>query len=374
MGFFEEALAELTAGKGRFDAAVEMQAAVWRGETQAHPPILLTCLPDGQFDPDIPQYNYKEIHFDREKMLHNGLREALLCARGGAEAVPSMRANMGCGIIPTAFGITQGLYEDKMPWVTEHLPKEQLMKMGPEDLTFSSELTAAFGHMEYMAERLEGTGCRIFPLDVQGAFDTAHIVYGDAIFYDLYDDPDFVHHLLGLCCHAITLCLDECLRRIPGSGTTIAHYNGLGIPRSLGGIKLSEDTSTLLSKAQIDEFVTPYLTRLLCHYGGGYVHYCGKNPHLFDAVMGLDKVIGLNFGNPEMHDMDGVLRRCAELGKVYYGSIPMLDGESLRQHFQRLLRQSSGGARHWVLPQFALRREETAGALALWRECAKGVG
>ena len=137
---------------------------------------------------------------------------------------------------------------------------------------------------------------------------------------------------------------------------------------------MSEDTSTLLSSAQIDEFVAPYLARLLRRYGGGYVHYCGKNPHLLDVVMGIDEAVGLNFGNPEKHDMDDVLRRCAQQGKVYYGAVPRHGGETMERYFARVLDRSSGGARHWALPQLSCRRRETAEVLALWRDCANGWG
>ena len=148
--------------------------------------------------------------------------------------------------------------------------------------------------MAFMAEKLDETGCMVYPMDLQGAFDTAHLVYGDEIFYDLYDDPDFVHHLLDLCCEAIVMGMEECFKVIPDSESKIAYYNNLVMPREIGGIKTSEDTSTLLSKEHIDEFVVPYLERILKHFGGGYVHYCGSNPYLFEAVMANPYVKGIN--------------------------------------------------------------------------------
>ena len=114
-------------------------------------------------------------------------RQALGCVIAKNGAVPSVRANMGCGIFPTLFGISQNLYEDKMPWVREHLPKERLQKMGPEDIKLSDEFKAGLEHMAYMAQELKDTGCFVYPMDVQGAFDMAHIVLGDDIFYEIYD-------------------------------------------------------------------------------------------------------------------------------------------------------------------------------------------
>ncbi len=101
----------------RYESAVRLQAEVWTGAKPERQPLLLTSDPGPQFCEDWPAFNYLEIHHSPDKMFSNGLREAALCARGGAEAVPSIRANMGCGIVPTMFGVRQQLFEDKMPWV-----------------------------------------------------------------------------------------------------------------------------------------------------------------------------------------------------------------------------------------------------------------
>jgi hypothetical protein len=367
-------LNRLATGRQRYDEAVRLQADVWLGSTPEKQPLLLTCSPSPELDMDWPVYNYLEIHNDPEKMFSNGLREAVLCAIGGAEAVPSIRANMGCGIIPTMFGVEQMLFEDKMPWVKGHLSKGLLKEMTPEDLTFHGDMETAFSHMAYMSERMKGTGCRLFPIDLQGAFDTAHIVYGDAIFLDLYDDPDFVHHLLDLSCHAIEKGMDACLSCIPDSIETIAHYNNLAMPRCRGGVKISEDTSTLLSQGQIKEFVVPYMSRLLKHFNGGYVHYCGENPHLFAAVMSQELAYGLNFGNPEKHDMEYVLERCSQAGKIYYGSIPKEEDETFRVYFERYLDASKSDDRSILLLTYSCRKEETESVLNSWHSACKNIG
>ncbi len=369
---WQEALAAMNEHGPRIRRAVELQEQVWLGQGPAEQPLLLTCQSDADFDRRFSAFNTMETHFDGEKMFMSGLREAMLAAMGGAQAVPSMRANMGCGIVPTLLGLRQQLFPDKMPWVTEHLDKATLARMEPYHLAAGEEMQAALSHMELMGRRLAGGPCRVFPLDIQGAFDTAHIVYGDAIFYDIYDDAPFVHHLLELSCCAAETAMDACLARIPDSDRYVAHYNGLVIPRSLGGLKLSEDTSTLLNADAIAEFVSPYLHRLLARFGGGYVHYCGKNPHLFETVMAEPLAHGINFGNPEMHDMEAVLRRCAALRKVYYGGAPRLPGEGRRQWFARLLHASQGHGSRWLLLQHSCASGDLEQVQADWQAACAG--
>lgn len=338
----------LARARDRYDRAADMQRALFHKEIPARQPLLLSASLYGE-QLDFPSFNYLEIHEDREKMMLAELRSALSAMNGGREAVPSLRANMGCGIVPSLFGVLPRLFEDKMPWVIKHLPKELLAEMTPDDLKITPEFQMAMDHMEFMRERLAGSGVRLYPVDIQGAFDTAHILLGDSIFYEMYDDPDFVHHLLDLSCHAIALALRECRARMPGSDREMPHYNGLVMPRDLGGLKLSEDTSTLLNRAQIAEFVMPYLHRALSEAGGGYVHYCGKNPHLFQAVMDEPLAHGLNFGNPEKHDMAVVLAECAARGKLYYGGVGQKSGALDAVEMQRLLRASRADGRLHLL-------------------------
>jgi hypothetical protein len=213
--------------------------------------------------------------------------------------------------------------------------------MKPKDIILTDEFKLGLEHMAYMAEKIQGTGACVYPMDLQDAVDVAHLVYGDNFFYDLYDDPDFINHLLDLSCTAIELGINECLKIIPGSERIVAHYNQLVMPRSGGGIKFSEDTSTLLSPDHIHEITIPSLKRQLDFTGGGYVHFCGYNTHLLDACLCMEKVRGVNFGNPEKYDMEDVLRRLAKAGKVYYGGIPKKEDENLKAYFQRLCRAAT---------------------------------
>ncbi len=152
------------------------------GEKIEVQPLLLYCPLDEDDDKELPKFDLKEIHFDHSKMLAYEYSTMMTMVNGGTQAVPTVRALMGCGIFSTLFGIEQELFEDKMPWVQQHLSKDELRMMGPEELKISDEFKMGLEHIVYMAEQLEGTGCMISPLDLQEPFDTAHLVYGDAPF------------------------------------------------------------------------------------------------------------------------------------------------------------------------------------------------
>ena len=339
MNAIDKALELFEASREQLEAAENRQLAFWENKSQTIPLLLSANIPAGQ-DMGLKRHNYKEIHFDYEKNFENELYNSLHALFGRADAVPSIRANMGCSIFPSLLGVVPRLFEDKMPWVKEHLTKEQILQIKPADIKICNDFELGLKHMAYMRDKLQNSPLRIYPLDLQGPFDTAHIVYGDDIFYDICDDPRFIHHLMDICCHAIIIGMEACLALIPGADKTVAHYSQLVMPRNLGGIKVSEDTSTLLSAHTIDEFVVPYTKRILDHFGGGYIHYCGKNDHLFNAILDIDNVYGINFGNTDMHDMNVTLSEIAKAGKIYYGYIEQLPGETEREYFTRVKKYS----------------------------------
>jgi len=338
-----EELYEIVASRaGEYAGAAEDQCAVWEGRKPRQQPLLLGCTPPPS-SKSWPVYTTREIHFDKDKMLVSQMKGMVSTALGGMQAVPSVRANMGCSIYPSLFpGILPELFDDeRMPWVIKHLDKETIRKLKPDDIKLTDEFKLGLEHMVYQVEKIDGTGAFVYPMDLQDAIDVAHLVYGDDFFYDLHDDPQFINHLLDLSCTAIELGVTECLKIIPGSDKVIAHYNNLVIPRSNGGMKFSEDTSTILGPWHITEYTKPSLERQLEFTGGGYVHYCGHNKHLLDICLNTEKVRGINFGNPEMHDMEDVLKSVAKAGKVYYGPIYKDKSEDYKPFFERLCKAAT---------------------------------
>ena len=292
---------------------------------------------------------------------------------------------MGCGIIPSLFGNEQRLFDDKMPWLLDHVKKSKIESM-TEDYKFningSREFAAAMRHMEYMTEKLREYGLTgkvfVYPLDLQGAVDSAHLVYGDAIFYDFYDEPEFVHHLLKLSVKSIYFAMDECFKRIDKSGEFITHYNTFIIPSDTGKIKISEDTTTLLSPGLIDEFAQPYLREMLEYFNGGYVHYCGKNDYLLEVLLKEPLAKAINFGNSEKHDMVKVLKKCRDSKKLYVGGIAQNPGENLFDYFKRILEASYDREtrRFYVIPQYwcgISDREKIIGEYERAAECVTNV-
>ena len=169
------------------------QAAVWRGEEPDSLPILIGgAAPDSE---RFPRYSLGEQYRDPNKMLVGQLLGALNIAWGHSDAVPSFRVNFGCAFLATLIGLEQRVFEEQMPWLVEHCPKEQLARLSPDQVT---QMAREGGLMPECLARYalfrEAVGDRVacYIADTQGPFDLAHLLRGEELFYDyglVIDEP-----------------------------------------------------------------------------------------------------------------------------------------------------------------------------------------
>jgi len=330
----EKALALYQPDLDRIELGRRRQDAIWHDTPPDKLPILFAAPVPEQSS--FPSFAMDEEFHDPRVMLYNGLWNMIGVARSHSDSVPSLRANFGTALVASVFGLESEVFPDKMPWLKRHLTKEQIERFElPRDLSCSGYLPRIRETYQLYRSHLDGRGfCYIG--DTQGPFDLAHLVRGDELFYDLHDDPQFVHHLVRLCTEAY-IGATRAMKAHIGEPAETAHHSGcLWLGR--GGARICEDTSTLLRPEHVDEFVVPYTRQAAAAFGGAWVHYCGDNARLLDVMIDeIAEVRGVNFGNPERHDPRSVLRRLIERAKCYVGGWPRQGGESLQRYFQRHL-------------------------------------
>ncbi|PIW34139.1 MAG: hypothetical protein COW28_00820, partial [bacterium (Candidatus Ratteibacteria) CG15_BIG_FIL_POST_REV_8_21_14_020_41_12] len=190
-------------------------------------------------------------------------------------------------------------------------------------------------YMNFFKKRLNGKAS-VYLSDTQGPFDLAHLIRGDEIFTDFYDDPGFVRHLMELSTYVYIEATKYLKRVIDEPLNAGYHSNSLYMEGC--GVRCCEDTTTLLSPEIVKEFVVPYIKKALSPFEGGWVHFCGKGNHLLDIFLEIPEVKGINFGNPENYDPAEILPKLESKGKVYYGSFPRKEKEGTEEYFARLLK------------------------------------
>ena len=333
----------LGADPDRIELAKLRQAAVWRGETPEPCPICFNA-PLTSEQEAIPDANYREAFYDADRMLCSQVRGACRAANARSDAVPSIRANMGTGTLAACMGLEQLIFEDKMPWLQERLTRGQVAELSADDIRVQGTFERGLDHMRRFRQVM-GDSLAVYCMDTQGPFDLAHLILGDDLFYALSDDPPLVHHLMEVCLE-LGIRAHTWMKEINGEPLG-AHCHGSRLYAENMGIRICEDTTALLGPDAMREFALPYARRLARHFGGAWVHYCGRNDHLTEAVLEIPEIRGINFGHVPGHQHDHPferdMQRCLDAGKVYAGYWPRREGETGPDYLKRLHEWSALG-------------------------------
>lgn len=248
-------------------------------------------------------YSYKDAFDDMEKMMYNGLRNYtnnVIDIKD--DTVPMIRAGYGVGILPSLFGVNCRIINNNAPWV-DHVENEDEIKKiidkGVPDLR-SGLGAKVFDTHEYYQEKLQPyekcrEAIRVFHPDLQGPFDVAHLIWGEDIFFAVYDNPELVHALLKLVTKTYIVFLKELKKTINDEDEEFCCHNGTLFK---GKMLIRDDTPVLLSMEMFEEFVRPYDEMILNEFGGGSIHYCGRADQWVFNMMEMEKIQAMHFGQP----------------------------------------------------------------------------
>jgi hypothetical protein len=321
---------------GRLELARQRQRAVWAGQRPDRWPIVLSAgLSAAQ--QSIPAPDLQQAFADPDLMLCSQVRAACSVANAGADGVPSVRGNYGVGVLLSCLGLGQEVFPDRMPWPRQHFTREQIARVAPDDIgirgTFEVGLRFMRGARQVLQDRLP-----VYCMDTQGPPDLAHLLVGDDFFLLMHDDPGLAHHVLEIALE-LGLRTHAWMKQVSGEPLAHMHHSNSIYTESMG-IRICEDTTAIIGPAAVDEFAVPYTVRLARHFGGAWLHYCGRNDHLTRVACALPEIRGINFGHIPGHEHDHVfeedMQRCLDSRTVYFGPWPRRPGESGRAYLQRL--------------------------------------
>ena len=310
---------------------IEAHEEFWRGEG---PSMIL--IPTGE----MAQYDtegYPRRFENPELMWEAEMRRARAVLDWPTDGVPTIRPNLGTIFIPAIGGQKYVVQEGQMPWPGEELSREAIRCISDVDVTNSKLLRLALRFYDVHHSCGSDEIVAYHP-DTQGIFSIAHLLYGDQIFLDLVDDPEWVCELMD-----IVLDLHGRVVRIVKShlgerSNTMIHGHGTpqGVCFPSAGVRITEDTATMVSPKMMEEFVLPYLERAIAPFDGAFVHYCGRHPFLFERLCLLPRVRAIDLGNPEMYDTRWLLEKCAETGTVLFSLVAAAEGENWTDYIGRL--------------------------------------
>ena len=260
--------------------------------------------------PPVPSgWSVKERIHDKEKMLAHALNTVHAHLQLGDDYVPAVRVDFGTGQVAHAYGCELYEPDDSLP-----CPKNHIMQSIEEAETLPlPELKAGwFGRLEEYSEFFRNhlpEGVALQMPDLQGTFNNAHLVRGNDILYDFYDDPELLNilfsrmtgHLIELTQWAHSLCTPE-------QDGFFCDWGCLW----KGSTRISNCSLHMLSIEFYREHIRQFDQQLIDAMGAGRIHYCGTHDNgLMDSFFEMPNMTGVDFDG-KYHDLWELCERAPE--------------------------------------------------------------
>lgn len=239
---------------------------------------------------------------------------------GGSGVTMQVRANYGCNILPSLFGVDVVMMDREMDTLPGARPLpggaaaiERLLAAGVPQYR-AGQGSSVFDCTEFYLETLDDFPklrkyCRLYHPDAQGVFDVCEVAWGSDLFFAIYDTPDLVKRFLELITDTYIAFMDAWFALVRPRDDLNAHYGWL----HRGKIRLSLDSCMNVSPDAYLEFSRPYDERLLNRYGG-IVHSCGKVDHFVPLLAGIEGYHAFNLSQPQYNDMESIYRNTVDKG------------------------------------------------------------
>ncbi len=288
-------------------------------------------------DYEFQDININDAIEDYELMLTNELEGVLRSLISGRNFL-TVRANYGTGIMTSLLGAK--IFT--MPRNTNTLPTT--LSIGDED-TIKSLVDSGVPPLENgfaknvfeMGEIYKEVFDRypkikkyvsVYHPDAQGPLDVAELLWGSEMFYALYDSPELVHDLLNLVTDTYIQLMERWYKLYPDEKGWANHWPPLA---HRGKILIRNDSAMNLSPEMYEEFAKPYDAKLLNHFDGGAVHFCGRGDHYIEILSSIPKLYAVNISQPHLNDMEVIYKNTVDKGIQLIGLVKeWLDENDIR--------------------------------------------
>lgn len=274
-----------------------------------------------------PRISVNAAFDDMDLMIIRELTGCWEAVTAGSGAAMCVRTNYGTGILPSLFGARQFRMDDAADTLPASLPLDggadavrRAVSAGVPDVEGALGgrcLEMGIRMKELFSKFPNISRCvSIYHPDLQGPMDAADLLLGSELFLMLFDDPAFIHELLGVVTQTYSLMMRRWESAVGVPEKDFSTHWGMMMR---GRIMLRDDSAMNLSPEMFDEFIKPYDAELLKEFGGGAVHFCGRGDHYLSSLSGVDGVYAVNMSQPEYNDMETVFSNTVDKGIALIG-------------------------------------------------------
>ena len=223
------------------------------------------------------------------------------------DCVPTVRVEFGTAQIAAAFGCKIFIPPNSLPAAGSYVLKNSSdvykLKMPSLKAGWYEKLC---DYTEVFLENLP-KGVHIQHPDIQSTFNTAHLIRGNDIFLDFYDDPEALCTLLD----TVTDYMIKLVPYLKGMISSDREWFFDWGSMWKGTARISNCSMHMISPDFYRDYVLPRDMRLMESIGGGRIHYCGTQGEVIDYFFQNPLISGLDYdGN--YHDLWDISKKAPD--------------------------------------------------------------
>ncbi len=230
------------------------------------------------------------------KAALDGIKSHIDC---GDDYIPQMRVEFGTGQVAHAYGCGLFIPEHSPVCAKGHVLDSAEAIVSLEEPSLDAGLFGkAYSFTEYfMSEKPSIVGLQI--PDLQSPFNNAHLIRGNDILFDFYDEPELLELLLKKLTNYQVKLTDHYRRLTFMEDGYFYDWGTLW----KGSARLSDCSLHMISTEFYNTFVKKYDIMYLNNIKGGRIHYCGDHDDgLIDSMCDIEGNSGLDLDSTK-HDL-----------------------------------------------------------------------
>ncbi|HPQ46562.1 MAG TPA: uroporphyrinogen decarboxylase family protein [Clostridia bacterium] len=260
----------------------------------------------------VQQHTWEEKLESPSIMLEDDLRVIKTHSDIGDDRVPAARVSFGTAQVAAAFGCEMYIPPNNLPCAKNHILSDIKMVHG---LKKPDKNAGWLGKLrdfsEYFLENLP-EGVELQLPDTQGTFNNAHLIRGNDIIFDFYDNPDDL-------CVFLDFITDYLIDLIKDLSQLTTNRDGWFFDWGClweGNGRISNCTVHLISPSMYKDFILERDIRFLESIGKGRIHYCGTYPEVIGSFINIPAVTGFDYDD-SLHSIYDICRLSPENVPVY---------------------------------------------------------
>jgi uroporphyrinogen-III decarboxylase len=246
------------------------------------------------------------------------------------DRVPTVRVQFGTAQVAAAFGCEMYTPENNLPCAGSHVLKNAGDVYELEKPSLEAGWYGKLKEWTKIYQQNLPEGVQIQHPDIQSAFNSAHLIRGNDILTDFYDDPEAVDALLDV-------VTDYMIDLVSWLKDMISHDREYFFDWGAmwkGTARISNCSMHMISPEMYFEHVLPRDMRFMKAIGGGRIHYCGSYDEVIDEFFKNPYVSGLDYDS-KYHDLWDLSKRAPKNLVLLDGCYSANDKEKYLERLER---------------------------------------